>query len=52
MPIMVKTCNCCNLMRAVDQKPDNQLEWPNYAHRTNGVCIDNIVPRQYTYIWA
>ena len=25
---MVKTCSCCNLMQAVDQKPDNHLEWP------------------------
>ena len=25
---MVKTYNCYNLMRVVDQKPDNHLEWP------------------------
>ena len=29
MPMIVKICNCYNLMWAVDQKPDNQLEWPN-----------------------
>ena len=33
MPIMVKTYMhavvVANLMRAVDQKPDNHLEWPN-----------------------
>ena len=25
---MVNTCNGCNLMQAVNQKPDNHLEWP------------------------
>ena len=28
MPIMVKTCSCYNLMQAVDQKTDNNLQWP------------------------
>ena len=28
MPIMLKLCSYYYLMRVVDQKPDNQLEWP------------------------
>ena len=29
MPIVVKTCNCYNLMWVVYQKPDNHFDWPN-----------------------
>ena len=31
MPVMVKTCSCYNLVRTVEQKPDNHLEWPYWV---------------------
>ena len=31
MPTMVRFWSCYNLMRVVDQKLDNQLEWPVYS---------------------
>ena len=39
MPVMVKICNFCNLMWAVDQKPDNHLEWPYFKPAT-GIVVN------------
>ena len=35
MLITVKTCSGCNVMWAVDPKPDNHLEWPNVSSTGN-----------------
>ena len=49
MPMMVKNCSCYNLMRAVNQKPDNQLEWPFiYMHVLTNYSYSYITSYWYT----
>ena len=51
MPIMVKICSCYDLMWVVDQKPDNHLEWPNYAYGNTCIILLSIYHYTISYLW-
>ena len=44
-----ETWNCCNLMRLVDQKPDNQLKWPYLNLLSCLFCMQLIIILSYNY---